>query len=59
MLDAWCYKIDALGRKAMGDTCEDIGLLHTGSGIVDAWRVQDHNPFSADFGLDVINLASA
>jgi len=45
--------------EEVGDTCEDISLLHAGAAIVDAWGVDDHDTFSADGGLDDSDLASA
>jgi len=38
---------------------EDIGLFYAGASVVNAWRVDDHDTFSADLGLEDSNFNRA
>jgi len=47
------------GFEAVSNPYKDIGFFHAGAGVVNSWRVDDHDAFSTYFGLYDIDIASA
>jgi len=39
------------------DACDDVGLFRAGSGVVYAWRIDDHHTLPFDLGLDDVDIA--
>jgi len=42
-----------------GNICEDIGLSHARTSVVNTRSINDHNGFPANLGLDDTDLAGA